>query len=62
MNKFFLIPTLFFISIVIFVSCVFPTNYNSEIDQCLDAGGCWLQETKTCEMRDQQKCKEEAGR
>lgn len=29
----------------------------SEVDQCLELGGCWDAEKKACEMHDQSRCK-----
>lgn len=34
-------------------------DYKSKIDDCLDAGGCWLHKSIKCEFDSQYRCDEE---
>jgi hypothetical protein len=34
-------------------------DFNSKIDVCLDAGGCWLHKSMKCELDSQDRCDEE---
>jgi hypothetical protein len=57
MTKYFLVPFLMFLGLVIFIAIIAPSKKISKQDYCLDQGGCWVEAESRCEFENQAKCK-----